>query len=375
MSRKIQSIAVLFVMILTIIINGCKKDNEEKNAGNQLPVVSNIEFDPPSISWNTSCQICLEAIDPEGGDLSYHWTNEEGEFETSTEYPCITWRSPAKTGECILICHIYDGIDTLNHEVVVTVNGPTKIFSDDFSDETAKWNFVECDHYLEEGVLYMKYTDPDYQCIARTNTFSPYPKAPWTLSGEVAWINPGSAYIRCGLSVRLGGSTDVTYTALFIDKYNDTTNWIWAILVPSYSQEWVVWDGTCYGSTTKIHSDGQMNHLELSFSATRRATVTINGSILTKDNSALNAMENALGINTSLKVANIALRADGQVESKWDNISFYSTGFKEALFPSETIPMTPPEDNIKSIFRDIHTGEIVTMKSRMLKETPAGDRK
>lgn len=362
----VKRIVVLFLqfVLLGAFISGCKKDSDEE-VGNQPPIVTETWVETNSVPWNSTCQICVEAIDPEGATLSYSWSLSDGEFTTPTHYPCVTWKSPNSSGTQICTIHITDSIHTIDKGIEIPVSDPAVLFRDDFSNGVDKWSFIDCEYSLEEGVLDVASNSSNQEYKARSYDFSPYAKRPWSISADVSIENAGHRFCWAGPSLKISsnGQYAYAYTWFLIAANDEDFNWAWVLLIPEHSQNWFFWDAsTSSGLSPHVYTDGSMNHLQMIIDEDRLVTLKANGHILSEDNGGLNALNYYLGLNMSTSVINIALRVYGSPSTRWDNVEFFSTGYKESAVANGPVPDPPSEEEMERVFSQIKSGEILVLK-------------
>ena len=360
----ITVIAVILASVL--LLEGCKKDENEPQ-GNLPPVISKIRFDPPLISWNNTCQICVDVYDPEGKDLTFSWSCEEGEFITSTEYPCVTWRSPIESGTYTHTIHINDSSQVLNRDITIDVLEPPFRFTDNFSYGLGNWGFRSCNTMVIEEQLFMHSSSYQECPRALSYSFFPYGELPWGVSFELGLEDhekedPGGH----GVSLHLcdDGNFAITDIGLFIETGYSQTNWSWRMRIPSLGGGYLPYDQSCYGQTEYLLDKPELNHLEMWLDEDKKATIRINGHVLLEEHSGISEMESALGFGVNAGIVNIALYGNPGSTTIWDNIVLYATGDKKQSTPQlnnshpvyDKVPFTPLE---------MKNGEVVTIKSLM----------
>ena len=63
--NKNQSASILIIFLIGIILSACDKKEDEEANQNKPPVITNIDIIGGEVSWGSSCQICVEAKDPD----------------------------------------------------------------------------------------------------------------------------------------------------------------------------------------------------------------------------------------------------------------------------------------------------------------------
>lgn len=77
------------------------------------PVISRISLDPSRVNPGDTAQLTCNASDPDGEDLTYFWSSDEGTFTTATSAVSI-WNAPSVPGEYTIFCEVKDkqnGVD------------------------------------------------------------------------------------------------------------------------------------------------------------------------------------------------------------------------------------------------------------------------
>ncbi|HSG68577.1 MAG TPA: PKD domain-containing protein [Bacteroidales bacterium] len=102
---KKTSLLLVFSLIalgFLVILNSCKKDEENKN-----PVVSSVIVNPASINAGGMVTVTVSASDPDGDALSYSYTATGGAIQGSGS--TATWTAPNQAGAYSVTVAVSDG--------------------------------------------------------------------------------------------------------------------------------------------------------------------------------------------------------------------------------------------------------------------------
>jgi len=366
MIKAILKPVTILAMILVFLFNSCKKESEE-SVSNRVPVITDIEIPEDFLTWESHCQICVEAMDPEGKPLTFSWDVSNGSIITPTHYSCVTWEAPPASGDFICTVYISDSINTTSREIKLTVHPPSYLFEDDFSSTTSKWSFDECEYGIENEKLILSSTNPEQLAKAKSFNFNPYRQIPWTISGQMAIEHASGNFSGSGLAVHLNDVGDQAIQYLWFEVRRNDADANWALLM-YISDSWWVWDDKCYGVSPDIYTDGRVNDLKMHIAETKQVTLTANGITLMDGYGALNEFQNYSGNSISTSVIKVILYGGTQTKTQWDNICFYSTHLPISKSQSFSNALPPPEAEITKLFNSIEQGNVITLKNTLQKK-------
>jgi hypothetical protein len=108
-----KSAEILSVILLSMLIYSCKKENKP-------PVINNIQFNPTEIITNSVVTLTATATDPEGDNLSYTWNCPKGTF-ISTTGQSVNWTAPTDAGTYQITVTVNDGKNTVSQTSNIVV--------------------------------------------------------------------------------------------------------------------------------------------------------------------------------------------------------------------------------------------------------------
>jgi PKD repeat protein len=333
---------------LFIALTNCKKEKDP-------PVASfTVDRNVAEVNEMITCTNTSQNAD------SYLW--EFGDGMTSTEINPLHFYSSSGDFRIVLKATNDGGTDTTS-QLVSVYN-----FIDNFSSGDSKWSFDYCDHTVSGGILTMISTHSTAQSVAETDEFSSAIQVPWTLKGDIAIIDNTSAQTDNGISVKLddAGTFAVDFMWLSIRLNDSDADWIWLWWIPSLLAEWLPWDGSCYGNSSSIHTDGQWNTLEMTAGTDNRFTLKANGVTLSSNNNAVNDFEDMASISVGTGIEYIKIRGGNDTETDWDNI-LLSSGTNSGGFHLKSAQSNRPapvtDEYIDGLLKRIEQGEDITLKS------------
>lgn len=117
-------ISAILLVCSFVVASGC--DSGGPDEGNQPPVIEEILVNPSTVEPSNDAELTAVATDPEGEELSYFWSSEDGEIETGlSDYSTTTnparWEAPSETGEYEVKCTVSDSESTVSMTVTVEV--------------------------------------------------------------------------------------------------------------------------------------------------------------------------------------------------------------------------------------------------------------
>ncbi len=89
-----KSAMVTSLMFLVWI--GCKGLGQDDDA--QRPIIDRLTASPASVKVGDTTVVTAEARDPQGEDLVYAWTKEDGTFIGDLTGPIVQWKAPVTAG-------------------------------------------------------------------------------------------------------------------------------------------------------------------------------------------------------------------------------------------------------------------------------------
>jgi len=90
-------------------------------AVNHSPVIESLTADPPAVNRGRTSTIECVASDPDGDELSYLWSAEQGDI--SGQDATVTWTAPSTCGTYTITVTVADGRgDEASQELSITVN-------------------------------------------------------------------------------------------------------------------------------------------------------------------------------------------------------------------------------------------------------------
>ena len=111
--------AIFFTLILGLFLGrGCDCDNPTESK-NQPPVITGLTADPSQVDLSGNSLLTCVANDPDGDNLTYHWTSISGSINGSGN--SVTWSAPKFAGMYSIKCEVSDGkggqdLDSINIE-------------------------------------------------------------------------------------------------------------------------------------------------------------------------------------------------------------------------------------------------------------------
>jgi len=339
---------ILFpTLFLLIVLSNCKK--EESPVASFTVNTTVTETNQTLTFTNTS----------QNAD-SYQW--EFGDGMISVEANPLHAYTLSSTFRVTLTATNEAGSDTMSQSIIVYD------FMDNFSIGDSKWEFDYCDHSVNGGVLTMISTNSSAQSIAETEEFYSAIQAPWTLKGDIAIINNTSQQTDNGFSVKLDdyGNYAIDYMWLSIRLNDDDRNWIWLWWIPDLAYSWLPWDDNCYGTSSAININGQMNTLEMTAETNNDFILKANGTTLSSNNHAVNEFEEMASTSISTGIEYIKIRGGNDTETDWDNIFLKSGSTSGGSHFKSIQSVSPPsitDEYIDVLMQRIEQGEDVTLKS------------
>lgn len=71
----------LFSVSACLILGCAQPQPTEGNAsGNQNPIIRSLKAEPPGITVGSSCNVTVDAVDPDGDPLAYQWNASAGDI-------------------------------------------------------------------------------------------------------------------------------------------------------------------------------------------------------------------------------------------------------------------------------------------------------
>ena len=146
--RYISAIAVPLLVFFFIAASGCGVANNE-------PVIGGMYAETDGLFAGQSCEIVVEASDPDGDELEYDWTVSRGEI--SGEGSQVTWTSPAQAGAYSIAVKVIDSKAaeaSTNLSLNVAANQPPVIVSLEAEDTGCRRSApvaVDCIAYDQDG--------------------------------------------------------------------------------------------------------------------------------------------------------------------------------------------------------------------------------
>ncbi len=344
---------ILFpTLFLLIVLSNCKKEE---------PPVASFTVNTTVTETNQTLTFTNTSQNAD----SYQW--EFGDGMISAEANPLHAYTLSSTFRVTLTATNEAGSDTMSQSINVYD------FMDDFSMGDSKWDFDYCDHSVTGGVLTMISTGTTAQSLAETEEFNSAIQTPWTLLGNIAIIDNTSQKTDNGISVKLDdyGNFAIDYMWLSIRLNDDDRNWIWLWWISDLANLWLPWDDNCYGTSSAIHTNGQMNTLEMAAGTDNSFTLKANGTTLSSNNHAVNDFEEMASISVSTGIEFIKIRGGNDTETDWDNIFLKSgstSGGSHIKSTQSVRPTSITDEYIDGLVQRIEQGEDVTLKSLLLQK-------
>ncbi len=223
MNKAIQKVAAgIIILIITALLasSGCTPPN-------QPPSISSLTIDKEQVETGASYQVECTASDPDGDELSYSWSADDGNI--SGEGSTVSWTAPEAPGSYTIIVAVSDdrdgeAIKQLGVDVV-SVNHPPVIESFIVTAEhiylaeiTVGFSTSEIGYRVLEGKAYQiecVASDPDGDEL----TFE-WSADAGAISGEgavITWTAPtGAGERNVSLTVSDGEGGFVTESIVFV---------------------------------------------------------------------------------------------------------------------------------------------------------------
>src|SRR4030042_1697731 len=92
---------------------------------NHRPIVTGLEADPQLVVPRGTCQIVCNATDPDGDDMIYGWSVDEGTIAMTESADTMTWTAPGSKGSynvTVIVTDGHGGATKEYNKVTVTIN-------------------------------------------------------------------------------------------------------------------------------------------------------------------------------------------------------------------------------------------------------------
>jgi hypothetical protein len=261
-------------------------------------------------------------------------------------------------------------VDNLSGDPVFIPSSRTAVatgdfdFSEDFSAGYDEWTIKNASATVVGGQLRLESTSTTFYAVAEYE-FASTMAHPWMAQYDAAIASSpaGEGDIEFGPYIDIDDVGDFYISSMRLSLIKDPDSfdfdWIWLWFVPDVGFQWMPYDSSCFGVTSAIHTDGQMNTIEIIANPDESFTLRVNGQDLTTNNHAITLMEDQTSTDITLGVNSIECWADTATVTMWDNIYFDAE-----MVGARTVHVADPSaEELLSIVKRIHSGEDVTIKN------------
>lgn len=119
-------IQLLFILIFT----ACNKNILPSESDNTPPTIQQIILTPSEPEINEVVELMAIASDIDKQELNYRWSVSDGALTNNNVGNPIYWSTPSTSGNVIITCMVYDGIELVTKSIGVDVLGNEGILDD-----------------------------------------------------------------------------------------------------------------------------------------------------------------------------------------------------------------------------------------------------